>query len=681
MKSHQHRLRAAATALAAAIFAVGCQPASTPSGASAGPGIASLGPETSPVKPVLDKGWCGGHGVPESVCTRCDLSLVSTFKAAGDWCEQHDLPRSQCAQCAPEVAARWASLNPATAGAHAEDDGHGHAHSDEGDASGAPRAAPEAWCYEHGVRKAVCTRCDKSLIAEFKSRNDWCAEHGVPETQCTLCNPQVRAVWEGQRPEAPAPGAPDRAPIVTIERDGRRFASGENDPLCLIESSIIRFLDAGIVRQAGIETTPAQPRRLSAAIDVPAELEFDATRVTRVPSMVGGVAREVRASLGDVVQAGDLLAVLDSATLGEAKSAYIERLQNVRVAEAEHQRVKTASDGATRLLAEAAISATPAEIHQRLEGVIVGEAKATLLRSHAEFQLARAEAVRVERLFEQRVSSEKELQTARAELAAAEAEFLAIREEVAFASERDLLSAERGLRVARSELEAAQRRLHILGLSGEQIADVDSEPLEALSRYELRSPAAGRIVERSVTPGEAIDGAQTLFVLADTTTLWLVASVAERDLPALRVGQAALFTVDGLPGRAFQGNLNWISSEVDATSRLVPVRAELSNPDGLLRAHMFGRARIILHDSNEVLSVPIEAVQTDGCCQVAFVRESDDVFAPRKLRLGAQAGGYVEVLGGLASGEQVVTVGSFLLKTEILKGSIGAGCCEVDPGR
>ena len=74
-------------------------------------------------------------------------------------------------------------------------------------------------------------------------------------------------------------------------------------------------------------------------------------------------------------------------------------------------------------------------------------------------------------------------------------------------------------------------------------------------------------------------------------------------------------------------------------------------------------------------------VQSDNCCNLVFVKNSDTIFRPRKVTLGVESKGYVEVMDGVAEGEQVVTTGSFLMKTEILKGSIGAGCCEVDPGR
>lgn len=636
-----------------------------------------FGPDTSPVKPTLDKGWCGGHGVPESVCTRCDDSLIETFKKAGDWCKEHDLPETQCFKCHPEVEARWAALKP---GAKQPDEAKESAAPASKPAAAEP-VAPDKWCFDHGVPKEVCARCDASLIQKFKDEHDWCKEHGVPESQCTLCNPEVREKWEAMRPRAAAPGESGRESLVKIERNGRLTSSSENDPLCLIESSSIRFLDASIAKQAGIEVTTVRPRRMSAAIEVPAEVEFDATRVTRITPRVAGIAREVSANLGDSVKIGDVLAILDSVVLGEAKSQYIERQQDYRVAEAEHLRVQTIYEGTQRLLAVATSAATPADIQDRLEGVPVGESKARLLRAHAAVQLARLDAARESQLFEKKINPEKDVQTAQATLAAAEADFLAIREEIAFTRQKDQLAAERALQIARSALQAAERRLHILGLSDEQIAALTTGSHDALSHYELRSPAAGRIVERHVTPGESVEDGHALFVIADTSHVWVMASVAERDLSAVREGQPVLLTVDGLPGGGFQGRLSWISSQVDDQTRLVPVRADLANPDGVLRARMFGRARIVLHENADVLSVPLDSVQSDGCCQLVFVRQADDLFTPRKVRLGASGGGYVEVLRGLRDGEAIVTAGSFLMKTEILKGSIGAGCCEVETGR
>ena len=633
-----------------------------------------IGPQTSPVAPTLDKGWCGGHGVPESVCTRCNGSLIPQFKEADDWCAEHGLPESQCTSCHPEVAARWEVLNPANAKSGAG----GAAAPDSGPGAMAP-SDPSQWCFDHGVPDAVCTRCNAELIAKFKVENDWCAEHGLPESQCTLCHPEVRQKWASLRPESD-PRAGAAVTDLKLERVPR-LLTATSDPLCQVDSLRVRFLDPSVVQKSGIEVEAARPRRISAVIGVPAEVEFDATRVTRVTPRVAGIVQEVTAEIGDTVEAGDLLAVIDSLALGEAKSRYIERKQTHRLAEADLERVQTIYRGQQRMLKTVTADATSEEIRKSMADVTVGEAKARLLRAHAELQLARAEASREAKLLEKQISSERDYETAQSELAAAEAAFLAIREEIAFTSEREQIAAERAQQTAGAALDAAERQLHILGLSDEQVQAIGTGPDTQLSRYELRSPVAGRIVELSVAAGEAVEASDVLFVTADNSTMWLVADVYERDLLLLREGAPVLFTVDGLPGVSFEGRLNWISSQVDDRTRTVRVRANLPNEDGLLRAKMFGLARLVVRDEDNVLSVAADAVQTDGCCQLVFVQEDETVFAPRKVVLGASANGHVEVLKGLEEGELVATTGSFLMKTEILKGNIGAGCCEVDPGR
>jgi len=638
----------------------------------------SFGPESSAIKSVLDEGWCKGHGVPESVCTRCNDMLVARFKEAGDWCDEHGLPESQCKQCHPEVAAKWAALNPDAV--PTKDEAQEGAEGAAKDGDGKP-LAPDKWCFDHGVPKAACTRCDPTLIPKFKGAHDWCDEHGVPESQCVQCNPGCRAKWDAMRPKRPPDDSTPHGSTIQVELDGRRHVLGDNDPLCQIENSRIRFRDPSIARQAGIEVSAVRPRRMTASIDVPAEVQFDATRVTRITPRIPGIAQEVHANLGATVRAGDVVAVIDSTAIGEAKSLYVERKQDLSLAEAEYRRACTIYEGTQQLLAVTTPSASVAEIQERLEGTAIGESRAKLLRAHAALQLARANAARQAQLSESRIISKKDVEAADATLAAAEADFLTRREEIAFSNERDRQLAERAVRVARAALDAADRRLHILGLTDGQVAEIGSEEHEALSRCALRSPVAGRVVERNVTPGEAVEDGKTLFVVADTSNFWLVANVYERDLPALREGLPLQFISDGLPGGGFEGRLSWISSQVDDTTRLVPVRGDLPNADGLLRAHMFGQARIILRENEDVLSVPIDAVQTDGCCQLVFVRESDDVFAPRKIRLGASANGFVEVVSGLREGEVIATAGTFLMKTEILKSSIGAGCCAVETGR
>ncbi|MHC4092403.1 MAG: efflux RND transporter periplasmic adaptor subunit, partial [Planctomycetota bacterium] len=264
----------------------------------------------------MSKGWCGGHGVPESVCTRCNASLIPEFKEAGDWCTEHGLPESQCKLCNPGVAAKWAALDPSRPATKPDERAVIAPPGSGPETSPVPVDMSKGWCGQHGVPESVCTRCDAAMIPEFKTKNDWCAEHGLPESQCTLCNPKVREKWAARRLQL---GPSDEATAVDLKLERvPRLLTATNDPLCQVDTLRVRFLDDSVAKKAGIQTEPVRPRRISAVIDVPAEVEFDATRVTRVTPLAGGVVREVVVQIGDTVKAGDLLAVIDSPVLGEA---------------------------------------------------------------------------------------------------------------------------------------------------------------------------------------------------------------------------------------------------------------------------------------------------------------------------------------------------------------------------
>ncbi len=636
-----------------------------------------IGPDTSAVPVDMSKGWCGGHGVPESVCTRCGASPAK-FKEAGDWCKEHDLPESQCVVCHPEVAAEWAKLNPAKQ----KDDQSGDASDTKSEKVPSERQASRMgkWCAEHGVPESVCTRCDASLIASFKKANDWCGEHGLPESQCTLCNPEVKEKWNVLKPKTLTRRDSDARGSIRLEPN-RRLLTGSNDSQCQVDRLQVRFLDGTTARKAGIETEVVRTRRLSNTIECLAEVGFDQTRLVRITPRVPGVVTQASVEIGSVVNADDLLAVLESPTLGLTKSRYISVRQGHLLAAADFKRVDTIFRGTQRMLEVCTALAPSNDVRQQLTEVRVGDAKSRLLQAHAALELARSTLKREEALFDKKISSEQSFETARSNMASAEAGFHAMREAVAFDNERDHLAAMRTLKVAKSELDAVARELHILGLNDSQLAAIGSESGVALSRYELRSPAAGRVIERRAVVGEVVEQRDALYTVADLSTMWVMMDLRERDVTLVRVGLPVLFTVDGLPGHAFDGIVSWISNTVNDRTRTIKVRANIPNKRRLLRANMFGLARIIVHDNDEVVSIPNEAVQTDGCCQLVFVKQDETLFTPRKVSLGASANGHVEILAGLALGESVVTVGSFLMKTEILKSNIGAGCCEVAPER
>jgi cobalt-zinc-cadmium efflux system membrane fusion protein len=247
------------------------------------------------------------------------------------------------------------------------------------------------------------------------------------------------------------------------------------------------------------------------------------------------------------------------------------------------------------------------------------------------------------------------------------------------ATEKDVVEAETRLVESRVALSSARQRLRNLGLSDDDI-DAVAATDDTSSRLPLRAPFGGIVVERDAVPGEVVSTSRTLFAIADPRTMWVMLDVSERDVPHLAAGQAVSITVDAMPDRGFDGVLTWISAAVDPATRTIQARVEVENPEGMLRAHMFGRAEIRVRTIEDAVLVPASAVQWDGCCNVVFVRHSDTIYQPYRVTLGSKHDGHFVVEAGLPAGESVVTQGSFLLKTEILKGNIGAGCCEVDPG-
>ena len=246
-------------------------------------------------------------------------------------------------------------------------------------------------------------------------------------------------------------------------------------------------------------------------------------------------------------------------------------------------------------------------------------------------------------------------------------------------SKRALLEAETRLAESRIEETRARQELLSLGFDETRLAAV-AGGRDTGAGLVVTAPFAGVVIGRDAVIGEVVDPSRTLMSVADVSRMWVDLDVRETDGVAIAPGQPMELRVDGLGGLVFTGVVTWVGNEVDPRTRLLRARAETPNPDGLLRANMFARAQIMVGDDRPALVVPAEAVQWDGCCNLVFVRQTETVFAPRKVRLGPAVAGVHEVLAGLDGGEEIVTAGSFLLKTEILKGNLGAGCCEAQPG-
>ncbi len=405
------------------------------------------------------------------------------------------------------------------------------------------------------------------------------------------CN---RPAPPGVVPLAAPPRAPERAAAPPLEVVPAEPESGESGE-CATARAKIRLASPATARRAGIEAATVTARHLPHSVIANATVARDERRVARLASRVPGVVREARKLAGDEVEEGEVLAVVESGELGEAKAA---------------------------------------------------------LRQAAALVEVREKSWAIER-----------------ELAAPRA-----------AIPRETVAAEAALAAAKIDRERARQRLRIFGAAEDALAKVErGEDVEAT--LPVRAPLAGTILERSVALGEAVDASRTLFVVADLTRLVVALDILERDFPAVEVGARCLFTPDGSPGEVFRGKVISRGAELDPATRTIRALAEVRNTprDGkrVLAPGMFGRAEVVVREGAEQTHVvPREAVQWEGCHFVVFVEVREGFYQTRAVEPGVEAGQVREIRSGLVAGERVATTGSFLLKTEILKGSIGAGCCE-----
>lgn len=209
---------------------------------------------------------------------------------------------------------------------------------------------------------------------------------------------------------------------------------------------------------------------------------------------------------------------------------------------------------------------------------------------------------------------------------------------------------------------AGRERLALLGVPEDEIARLERERT-ASQQLVLRAPVTGTLLERQVVEGQYVGPDTPLFTIADLSRVWVLADVYAMDVARVHVGDPVSFEVDGLPGRAFAGRIEFVAPTVSSETRTVQARISLANGDGALKPGMFGRVRIGAH-GRAVLSVPSEAVIRTGREDYVFLARAGGLFEPRRVVVGAEAGERSEILRGLAAGDTVVASASFLIDSE-----------------
>ncbi len=236
-------------------------------------------------------------------------------------------------------------------------------------------------------------------------------------------------------------------------------------------------------------------------------------------------------------------------------------------------------------------------------------------------------------------------------------------------SEQELVQAQTDL--ADAEAAVHMEREHLGDILQIEPESITPATLGSYENVPIESPIAGTVITRTVTPGMVLEPGNEAYMVSDLREVWMTAAVADADLGHLRVGQRVTVRSDAWPGEVFPGTVTLIGSALDPATRTVPVRATLPNPAGRLKAGMFVTAAIAERETRPALLVPEGAIQEVNGVQSVFVTADGTHFAPRALQTAPPIAGEAEVLNGLRPGERIATAGAFLLKSELLKSTIG----------
>lgn len=285
------------------------------------------------------------------------------------------------------------------------------------------------------------------------------------------------------------------------------------------------------------------------------------------------------------------------------------------------------------------------DVLAELSSTAIAEAKAELLTALADEAVASDALARERELFDQDMSSERAFRDAEA------------RNTAAMANRR-----------------ASERMLLDLGLNRAALERTVSEQ-EVSSVLPLTAPFDGTVIERDAVVGDLAEPGDRVFTVTDLSSLWVTLAVSESDVARLRVGQSVTIRSATL-GRDIEGELSWISSLLDQTTRMAEVRVEIPNDDESLRAGMFVDASITVGESVESLLIPRDTVYSFEGSPFVFVRLESDLYELRRVQTGPDSGDMVAIVAGLSDEDLVAVDQSYLLKSEFQRSRFGVGCAH-----
>lgn len=408
------------------------------------------------------------------------------------------------------------------------------------------------------------------------------------------------------------------------------------------------------VQQLDIKTEKVSRRLLSRSLHITGKIQPVVGQESDVNTRFSGRVVKVLVRPGEYVKPGQVLAQVDSAEISSLQSELIESKSKLTIAESQASR-------------EGLIYK---ENLQRPQSVI--DARTQEEETNVQLELAQSEYKRYEGLLKEKIAAEKDYLTARAALENAKLahkQSLAHlqREEELFKNKavlkRDFQLAQAEAARERQHLNTLKQRLEFLGMSSEQVKEV-LETGKIFATLALKAKSSGVITSQELAVGEMIEPSDRAMTVSDLSQVLVNADLPETDLSSVKLGDPVKVKVASYPNQQFSGIVSYISEHVDPETRTVAIRAKLDNQDRKLKFNMFAEIDFQV-SPRAVLACPKAAVQDRDGNKVVFIKDVAAGYRPKEVVLNPGSEQYYEVVSGLNEGDEVVTQGSLLLKSEL----------------
>ena len=437
-----------------------------------------------------------------------------------------------------------------------------------------------------------------------------------------------------------------------------------------IVTNTVTMTDAK-VRASAIELDRVVTHSLQRTITLPGRLAYDEQQHVAIQAPCDGILTEVRVLPGQKLSAGDVVAVLSSPAVADARAAVRSAAGQLRLAQKQREWNQNICSGVEALVELVESGESPEAIQARLAESELGIYREKLVTAYTRDRLALEMADSSRAAAERGAISGRVQQQRESERQSADAAVQAVIEQSLYEVQLGCRESSAKLAEAERNVELRLQQLNTLLGPAADAATVDGiEALEQsqLPLVELVAAISGTVEERLYAVNERVAAQDSLFVIANTDHLWVVANVRQGDWQAMQaeLGTQMSLTVSAIPDATFTSELIQVGRMVNSETGAAQLIGQLKATDPRLRPGLFARITVPIGIPREVLAVPSDAIVVHEGVSFVFVADSDNAFRRVDVTVGETTGGLTEILDGLTIGDTIATTGVFKLKSELL---------------